>query len=181
MTEARLSQSSPPPHEPAGPFEKPTEYDAGLLATAIRELADAPAKLRQAVAGLSSAQLDTPYRNWTLRQIVHHLGDSHQHAYCRLKFALTEDNPTIKPYDESRWSELLDARTGDIEPSLRLLEGLHARWTAIAASLTEADWRRGFFHPEANVTIPLWRSFPYYAWHARHHTAQILWRRENMG
>src|ERR1700674_1033329 len=121
------------PRYPIGKLEIPDEVTPPRRQQAIDELASTPAKLRAAVKGLSDAQLDTPYRDggWTVRQVVHHVPDSHMNAYIRFKFALTEHEPTIKPYDESVWAELIDAKSATIEPSLNLLEGLHHRWTLL--------------------------------------------------
>lgn len=140
----------------------------------IQAIADAPARLRAAIQGLSDAQLDTPYREggWTVRQIVHHLPDSHINSYVRFRLALTEDEPLIKPYEESRWAELADARTAPVEISLNLLESLHRRWVILLRSLTESDWQRKFRHPELG-TISLHYTLGLYAWHGRHHVAQI--------
>lgn len=141
----------------------------------IEEIASAPVELRSAVADLSPAQLDTPYRpdGWTLRQVVHHLPDSHLNAYVRIKLALTEEIPTIKPYDEVRWAELPDGRTAPIELSLALLEALHYRWVVVLRSLQPSDWSRTFLHPDHNRTMSLDEIIGMYAWHGRHHIAHI--------
>jgi uncharacterized damage-inducible protein DinB len=133
------------------------------------------------VTGLSENQLDTRYRNWTVRQIVHHLADSHLNCFVRFKLALTEETPTIKPYDESRWAELEDAKVGDIRPSLALLQGLHSRWTRLLRSMTDGHFARSFFHPEKGQNVSLSSALCYYAWHSRHHTGQILWLRQERG
>ena len=148
----------------------------------IDEIAEAPAKLRAAVAGICDAQLDTPYRpgGWTVRQLVHHVPDSHLNSYVRFRLALTEKEPTIKPYDESRWAELTDARTGPIEMSLALLESLHARWVLLLRSLTPEDFAREFRHPELG-TVSLDKNLALYAWHGRHHVAHITSLGERMG
>jgi uncharacterized damage-inducible protein DinB len=164
-----------PPQFPAGPFAAPDSRDRPALQTWIDDLEQAPARLRGAVAGLSAAQLDITYRNWTIRQIAHHVADSHLHSYARFKLALTEDRPAIKPYDESRWSELADARGAEVETSLRVLDGLHARWTYLLRALPEDAFGRAFYHPETREVVPLWRALAYYVWHGRHHTAQIEW------
>ncbi len=117
-----------PPQFPAGPFVADEAHDDRRRELWIDEIQRAPARLREVVSGLSGEHLDTRYRNWTIRQIVHHLADSHLNSYVRFKLVLTEQRPTIKPYDESRWSLLADAQRADVEPSLWLLEGLHARW-----------------------------------------------------
>jgi hypothetical protein len=140
----------------------------------LDEIEQAPAHLGAAVAGLSDGQLDTPYRpgGWTVRQVVHHLPDSHLNSYVRFRLALTEEEPTIKPYDESRWAELTDARTGTIDISLALLEGLHRRWMLLLRSLGPADLARRFRHPELG-TVSLDRYLALYAWHGRHHVAHV--------
>ena len=148
----------------------------------IDQIAEAPAKLRAAVEGLSPEQLDTTYRpgGWTVRQVVHHLPDSHLNSYVRFKLALTEDQPTIKPYHEDRWAELEDGRNAPVELSLSLLESLHARWVLLLRSLTAEDLARTFNHPELGI-IRLDTNVSLYAWHGRHHIAQITSLRERMG
>ncbi len=147
----------------------------------IGEIERAPAEVRAAVAGLSPEQLDTPYRpgGWTVRQVVHHLPDSHLNNYVRFRLALTEDEPTIKPYAEERWAELEDARTGPIDISLSLLDSLHQRWIMLIRSLAPADFSRTFRHPELGI-VPLDRNIQLYAWHGRHHAAHINALRERM-
>jgi hypothetical protein len=149
----------------------------------IDEIAAAPARLRGAVAGLTPGQLDTPYREggWTVRQVMHHLPDSHLNAYTRIKLALTEEEPTIKPYDEARWAELPDARAGDIEPSLKLLESLHQRWLLLLRQLMPGDFDRRFRHPEHGRILKLSETLAMYAWHGRHHVAHISSLRKRMG
>ena len=170
-----------PPQNPAGAFVPEEGYGPQRRAEFIADLAAAPRALRQAVAGLSDEQLDTRYRNWTIRQIVHHLADSHVNSYIRFKWALTEDMPTIKAYDEGRWAALADARTGDIGPPLALLQGLHARFVQLLRSLTEPQFARSFLHPETGKTVSLDAALCYYAWHGKHHTAQIAWLRDRHG
>ena len=149
----------------------------------IQEIAATPAALRKAVASLSAAQLETPYRDggWTVRQIVHHLPDSHLNAYVRFKLALTEDAPLVKPYDQARWAELDDTRTVSVEVSLTLLDALHERWVAVLQAMTPADWRRAFRHPEYDRLITLDEVLAMYAHHGRHHVAQITGLRERQG
>jgi hypothetical protein len=170
-----------PPQHPAGPdvpVENATpERRAGLIA----EIEQAPALLRRVVAGLSDEQLDARYKNWTVRQIVHHLSDSHVNAYVRFKMALTEDIPTIKPYDDGRWVELADERKGDVAVPLALLDGLHASWVRLLRSMTDGQFDRTYFHPESGRTVALSAALGSYAWHGRHHTAQVLWLRQNRG
>jgi uncharacterized damage-inducible protein DinB len=164
-----------PPQNPAGAFVPEDGYGPERRAEFIRTLAEAPATLRKLVADLPDERLDERYRNWTLRQIVHHLADSHVNSYIRFKWALTEEQPTIKAYDEGRWADLADARTGDVRASLALLEGLHARWVQLLRSLTEQQLARSFIHPETGNTVSLRAALCYYAWHCKHHTAQIAW------
>ena len=158
-------------------------HDPAKRATWISDLRTAPAKLRGAVSGLSEAQLDTPYRvgGWTVRQVVHHLPDSHLNSYIRFRWAMTEDAPTIKAYDEARWAELPDAESAPVGLSLTLLEALHARWVVLLESLSEADYARHFVHPETGAEITLARNLALYSWHSRHHTAQITSLRERKG
>jgi hypothetical protein len=167
---------------PIGKFHLEGAITPERLAEWIGQIAEAPARLREAVAGLDEGQLDTPYRpgGWTVRQVVHHLPDSHLNSYTRFRLALTEDEPTIKPYDEVRWAELPDARTAPPEPSLALLEGLHQRWVLLLQSLTDADWGRRFVHPELGVRT-LRQTVAMYAWHGRHHVAHITSLRRRQG
>ncbi len=141
----------------------------------IRQIEAAPAHLRAAVAGLTEAQLDTPYREggWTARQVVHHVPDSHMNAYVRFRLALTEEEPTIKPYSEPHWAELPDARSLPVDVSLRLLEALHERWVALLRAMTPEEFARGFIHPEHGRRMSLDQTLQIYAWHGRHHTAHI--------
>lgn len=166
---------------PIGPFVRPEMWSQDDLALAISAIAELPSRLKETVAGWSAEQLDTPYRpgGWTVRQVVHHLADSHMNVFIRVKLALTEDTPTIKPYDEGRWAQLPDSVAFDITPSLHLVEGIHARWVALMQSFTEAEWECGFFHPEHKATIPLHEALFFYAWHGAHHLAHIqhlAWR-----
>ncbi len=167
------------PQNPAGVFVPEDQLDSGRREELIAAIEAAPSALSDAVAGLRDDQLDTKYRNWTIRQIVHHLADSHINASARFRWALTEDRPTIKPYDESRWAELEDARIGEIRPSLAILEGLHARWGRLLRSMTEEQFTRSFYHPEMGQSVALDHALNLYAWHGRHHTAQVVWVREH--
>ena len=167
---------------PIGPFVEPATFTASDRAAAIRTLAELPARLRLACAGLSDGQLDTPYRpgGWTVRQVVHHTADSHVNAYIRLKFALAETNPTIKPYDEAVWAEMLDARTAPVALSLDLLEALHARLVMTLGSLPPEAFARTLFHPERGaMTVDSYLAL--YDWHSRHHTAHVSALREREG
>jgi uncharacterized damage-inducible protein DinB len=145
----------------------------------LDQIAETPAKLRSAVSELSETQLDTPYRpgGWTVRQVVHHVPDSHLNSYVRFKLALTENEPTIKPYAEDRWAELADTKTTPIEVSLTLLESLHDRWVRLLRSLTAEEWKRTFRHPELGA-MTLEKALALYAWHGRHHVAHVMSLRE---
>lgn len=164
-----------PPEFPAGPFSPAPEFDDRILAACKSSLKQAPQKLRTVVRGLTSEQLETKYRNWSIRQIVHHLADSHLHSIIRFKWALTENHPTIKAYEEGDWIQLTDCRVGEIEPSLLLLEGLHTKWGQVLDSMTRQDFSRTFFHPQSEQSVDLWTSVQTYSWHSQHHTAQIQW------
>ena len=133
--------------------------------------------------GLTEAQFDTPYREggWTIRQVVHHLPDSHLNAYLRFKLALTEDNPTIKPYDGARWAELPDTAGTAVGVSLVLLESLHRRWVVLLKAMTEPDWSRTYFHPDQNKSLALGNVLAMYAWHGKHHLAHVNGLRDRMG
>ena len=150
----------------------------------IRDIEAAPGALRAATQGLSVAQLDTPYRpdGWTVRQVVHHVPDSHMNAYIRFKLALTEDKPTIKTYDESAWAKVADTARTPIEVSLALLDALHQRWTVLLHSLEPADYPRTLVHPDHGPVTLEWL-LQLYAWHGRHHVAHVteLRRREGWG
>jgi len=147
----------------------------------LEEIAQTPTLLRGAVAGLADAQLDTPYRpgGWTVRQVVHHVPDSHLNSYMRFKLALTEDEPTIKTYAEDRWAELADSKATPIEVSLTLLDSLHDRWVRLLRSLTPEEWKRTFRHPELGP-MTLEKTLALYAWHGRHHVAHITELRKRM-
>jgi uncharacterized damage-inducible protein DinB len=167
---------------PIGPFQFGLPVAFQERPVLLLQVSEAPAKLRSAAANLSDQQLDTPYRlgGWTVRQVVHHLPDSHLNWYIRAKLALTEDEPTIKPFAEGPWAELQDGRAGAIEPSLRILEGVHARTALFFESLAPEDWRRKFVHPEHGV-LTIEDILPALAWHSRHHTAHIMELRKRMG
>ncbi len=170
-----------PPQYPAGAFQAEEGYGPERRDAFIRVLAEAPAILRTRVSGLSDEQLDVRYRNWTLRQIVHHLADSHVNSYIRFKWTLTEERPTIKAYDEGKWAALPDSRTGDIAAPLSLLDGLHAQWVQLLGLMTDQQFDRSFIHPETGETVSLKGALCYYAWHCQHHTAQIAWVCEQHG
>jgi hypothetical protein len=160
---------------PIGKFETRTVLTPGMRSGFIDDIEGMPAALRAAVAGLTALQLDTPYRTggWTVRQVVHHVPDSHLNAYVRTKLALTEDEPTIRPYAEARWAELIDGRTGSPETSLSLLEAVHARWTILLRSLTPKEYARTLRHPEHPGILTVDWIIALYAWHGRHHVAHI--------
>jgi hypothetical protein len=164
---------------PIGKFHfdgPPTEEQRKKL---IDDISQAPANLRAAVKGLSAQQLNTPYRpdGWTVRQVAHHLPDSHVNAYVRFKLALTEEEPTIKPYAEDRWAHLADTQVTPVEVSLAMLDSLHDRWVRLLRSLHPEDWKRSFRHPELGL-VSLEKNLALYAWHGRHHVAHITSLRE---
>jgi len=155
-----------PPANPAGPFEPVEAYDA---------------ELRAAVSGLDDQQLNTLYRNWSIRQITHHLADSHLHVMIRFKWALTEENPLIKAYNEADWVQLADCSSGAVEPALALLDGIHIKWVQVLDMMTQPQFECTYLHPETGDSVRLWTALNNYAWHGRHHTAQILWLRQLHG
>jgi hypothetical protein len=159
---------------PVGRFVAPATISAEDRARYIEEIAATPAALRAAVKDMSEAKLNTPYRpgGWTIRQVVHHVPDSHLNAYIRMKLALTEDEPRITTYMEDRWAELPDSRDVPIETSLVLLESVQKRWVALMRAMTDAQWQRVYMHPEQG-RFPLDRQTALYAWHGRHHVAHI--------
>jgi len=148
----------------------------------LTDIEQTPARLRAALRGLSDQQLDTPYRDggWTLRQVAHHVPDSHMNSYIRFKLALTEDEPTVKGYMEDRWAELPEANHAPIEVSLALLDSLHQRWMLMLRAFTDADWKRTFRHSELGP-MSLEKNLALYSWHGRHHVAHITSLREKMG
>jgi uncharacterized damage-inducible protein DinB len=166
---------------PIGPFEMPKAVTAAGRQRAIDEIAATPTKLRAAVKGLNESQLDTPYREggWTVRQVIHHVPDSHMNAYIRLRLALTEDKPTIKPYEEARWAELADSKL-PIEVSQMLLDSVHTRWDKVWRSMTPEHFARILIHPEHGERTVDWLLFVY-AWHGKHHTAHITELRKQRG
>jgi uncharacterized damage-inducible protein DinB len=173
---------TPDPRYPIGKFSfdgPPTPQQKQQF---LADIEQTPARLRAAVQGLSESQLNTPYRDggWTVRQVVHHVPDSHMNSYVRFKLALTEDEPTIRPYLEDRWAELPEAKHSPIEISLALLDSLHQRWMLFLRNLTDADWKRSFRHPELGL-MSLEKTLALYAWHGRHHVAHVTALREKMG
>jgi uncharacterized damage-inducible protein DinB len=163
------------PRFPIGRFEYPQLVSPAERQEMLGRIASAPARLRAAVTGLTERKLDTPYRDggWTIRQVIHHVPDSHMNSYVRFKLALTEDQPTIKPYDEGAWALLSDTAETPIETSLVLLECLHARWVTLLRSLSEDQWGRNMRHP-VNGLLRLDRVLALYAWHGDHHIAHIV-------
>ena len=167
QTMQHANRAAAAPRSPIGGPEMPPEIS--------------PGNLREAVDGLAPSQLDTAYREggWTVRQLVHHIADSHSHASTRVRLALTEDGPTIKPYDEKAWANLHDSLAAPVEWSLELIEALHARWVMLLQSLAERDWERTFVHPERGP-VTLAQAMLLYSWHGRHHTAHITRLRARM-
>ena len=170
------------PRYPVGRYAAPDEITPDQRRQWIEQVAEAPARLRAAVSGLDDRQLDTPYRDggWTVRQVVHHVPDSHMNAYTRVKLALTEEQPTIKPYDEAARAKLNDVRETPIETSLLLLETLHQRWDTILRAMTDADFERTLIHPDHGV-MTLDALIAMYAWHGRHHVGHITSLRARSG
>ena len=168
---------------PVGKFDAKNPITAESRAAAIRDIAALPDTLRAALAGLDDAQLDTPYRpdGWTVRQVVHHLADSHLNAYTRVKLALTEDNPTIKPYLEKEWAELFDSRTLSVAPSLGIIDGVHQRWVAVLGRLADDDFARTVVHPEHGRMLSIDFRTALYAWHSLHHVAHVTELRTREG
>lgn len=167
---------------PIGPWRPPTSaVTPEWRANHIRDIAELPAQMRAAVAGLDDRQLDTPYRpgGWTLRQVVHHVADSHANGFIRQKLALTEANPTVKPYDEERWAELPDAQL-PIEVSLRMLDAIHERWAALLRALPQERFSAPYQHPQSGPQT-LDSSLSNYSWHGRHHVAHITALRQREG
>lgn len=167
---------------PVGRFHPRPEADSGDRAAFIDEIAALPGHLRSAVEGLDDARLDTPYRpgGWTVRQVVHHVPDSHLNSYVRFKWTLTEDRPTIRTYEQAAWAELTDARTAPVGPSLDLLAALHERWTGWLRTLSDDGWARTFVHPELGE-MDLAALLQLYAWHGRHHLAHVTSLIERQG
>ncbi len=166
---------------PIGKFHYEGSLTEEQKKACLDDIASTPPNLRAAVKGLSEAQLDTPYRpgGWTVRQVVHHVPDSHMNSYVRFKLAITEDEPTIKPYAEDRWAELADAKSAPVEVSLTLLDSLHERWVRLLRSLGPEEWKRTFRHPELGA-MTLEKTLALYAWHGRHHVAHITELRKQM-
>lgn len=167
---------------PIGQFDHEQVFTVNDAQQHVVSIAEFPVKLTELVGKWGDDRLDTPYRpeGWTVRQLVHHVADSHINAYVRTKLALTEDNPTIKPYEEGEWAKLPDSSL-DIAPSLVILRSLHQRWVTILESLTEADWQRTYFHPGSQRTVPLTEVVAHYAWHGEHHYQHVYRLAERNG
>lgn len=169
---------------PTGKFVRGTKAETHERRTTCIDLMVAfPDKLRAEVHGMDDDQLDTPYRpgGWTVRQLVHHIADSHGQTLHRFKLALTEERPTIKPYKEALWAEHVDARTMPIDPSLQIIAGSHARWVVLMRAMSAADYDRAFFHPEQQRELPLSEVLELYVWHSKHHLAHITGLKARMG
>jgi hypothetical protein len=160
---------------PIGKFDSPTTITKDILEKWIADIATFPKRLSAEVIHLTDEQLDTQYRpdGWTIRQVVHHCADSHMNSLIRLKLALTEDQPTVKPYFEERWAELPDVKNMPIEPSLKMIEGIHERWAVLLNNLTEEQYERTFIHPEHGKIFRVDENIGVYAWHCNHHLAHI--------
>ena len=160
---------------PIGKFEKPDIITKDILANWISEISTFPTRLVAAVDRLTAQQLDTQYRpgGWTIRQVVHHCADSHMNSFTRLKIALTEDRPIIKPYFEERWAELPDSKSMPVEPSLKMIEGIHERWRVLLKNLRDEDYAKFFIHPEHGKAFRVDENIGIYAWHCNHHLAHI--------
>ncbi len=178
-----MSSLMPDSRYPIGPFKYEGDRSRSARESHMMDLEALPAKLRDAVRELSETQLDTPYREggWTVRQVVHHLPDSHMNAYMRIKLALTEDNPEVKPYDEARWAEMADVRDVPIETSLTLLEALHQRLVSTVRNMSDEEFDRTYYHTEHKRAFPLHEALAMYAWHSKHHTAHITSLRQRNG
>ncbi|WP_145328816.1 YfiT family bacillithiol transferase [Paenibacillus xylanexedens] len=168
---------------PIGQFTHEGEVTLDQRQQWIQDIADLPERAREAVKGLDEEQLSLPYRDggWMLKQVIHHMADSHMNSVIRFKLALTEDTPTIRPYFEERWAELSDSRDLDIEYSLQLLDALHRRWSALLSSFSDNDYAKQFYSPSSNKTMRLDYCLGLYAWHGKHHVAQITSLRDRLG
>jgi uncharacterized damage-inducible protein DinB len=169
------------PRYPIGKYQ-PQAFSAQQKQEWINDIRFLPLALENAILNLDAAQLDTPYREggWTVKQLVHHVADSHLNAYCRFKLGLTEDNPTIKPYEEQLWAQLKDTENLPVNVSLTLLHALHIRWVEVLVNISDAAFNRTVFHPEHKKEMTLWFLLGMYAWHSKHHTAHVTALRERM-
>lgn len=164
-------------------FSNKNGFDEKTKSVYLRDIQACPVLLENAILNLDEHQLNVPYRDggWTSKQVIHHVADSHMNAYIRFKLALTEEHPTIKPYDEAAWAMLSDTKNLPVNISLTLLHALHTRWVELMKNMSEVDWQRTFFHPEYKTKTSLWDVAGTYAWHGKHHTAHITKLRERMG
>lgn len=168
---------------PIGKFKLPENLSADKIQTWVLNIETFPERLKSEVENLSDSQLNTPYRpgGWTVKQVVHHLADSHMNAYIRVKLTLTEDEPSIKPYFQDKWAELKDSEIVPAEESLKLLSALHNRWTSILKNLSEEEWQRKYYHPENRNYVSLKEMTALYSWHCNHHLAHITGLKQRMG
>lgn len=157
------------------PYTGKEPYSDAIRDILLGDIKLLPQLLENAILNLDAAQLATPYKpgGWTINQVVHHVADSHMNAYTRFKLALTEEDPVIKPYDQDLWADLADTHHVPVNMSLTFIHALHARWYTLMKFMTSADWQRSFYHPEQKRLVPLWEVLAMYAWHGRHHTAQV--------
>lgn len=167
---------------PIGRFEAPSAYDDTLLQQWTGKIEAAPNWYDYVIENLDEAQLQTVYRpgGWTMAQVIHHVADSHMNAYVRLKLALTEEEPSIKPYDEALWALLPDVSSVPVNVSITLLHAMHRRWVAVLRELSPEQWKRSYYHPEQQSLFPIWKMTAMYAWHSRHHFEQLFRLRERM-
>jgi len=168
---------------PIGRYQRPTSYSPELIRESIATLQALPSWMDACIENLDSDQLEEPYREggWNIRQVVHHVADSHMNAYVRFRLTVTEDTPTVKPYLENEWVKLPDVDLVPVNVSVTLLHALHRRMVSMLQHLPEEAWHRCYFHPQYQHTVPLWDAVALYAWHSRHHTAHITTLRERMG
>ena len=177
-----MSTTTVDPRYPIGEYVPPANFTKEIMKEWLDVISAFPTRIELAVKGLNDDQLDTPYRDggWTVRQVVHHVGDSHMNAYIRFKLALTEDNPTIRPYYEERWAELADSKYGTLEDTLVLLKVLHSKWSHVLHNMSEEEWDRTYSHPQYNRVSNMKFNLGLYAWHCRHHEAHITHLRRRM-
>jgi len=168
---------------PVGKYTAPQSIEAVNIPLHITTIAALPEKLRKATESLNNEQLDTPYREngWTIRQVVHHLADSHINSYCRFKLAMTEENPVIKPYLEDKWANFDDAKSASIDYSLNIIEAVHGRWVLFLKAMNTDDFKRTFFHPEHQRAVSLFQALALYSWHCDHHLAHITELKKRSG
>lgn len=169
-----ISTSTTSLQYPIGKFSKPLLVDHVRLKTEIRHISELPVLIESEIKGVPESSLEAKYRpdGWTVRQVVHHLADSHLNSYGRFKLALTEENPVVKPYMEEKWAELPDSNL-PVEFSMMMLTGIHARWSEILLKMSHADFEKTFFHPQSKRAIPLWEATSLYVWHGLHHLEHI--------